>query len=282
MNRLPEERRLAVFSALVEGNSIRSTERMTGVHRDTIMRLILSLGDACGRLLNERVRNVRARHIQVDEIWTFVLKKQAHLDMFDDHHELKGDQYVFVAMDADTKLAIAHQVGKRDQTTAYYLMADLQSRLAHRIQLTTDGFQAYLDAVESAFGCEIDYAMLVKVYGENYIDNGAPSWYGPAHVLSAVATPIMGNPDQRHISTSFIERQNLTMRMQMKRFARLTIAHSKKLENLKAHCALHFAWYNFVRVHSTLRVTPAMESGLTNHPWSVSELLDATGTQRVN
>jgi IS1 family transposase len=275
MNRLPEEKRLAIISALVEGNSIRSTERMTGVHRDTILRLLVSVGDACGRFLNEHVRNIRTRRIQVDEIWTFVLKKQAHLDRYDDHHELKGDQYVFVAMDADSKLAISHYVGKRDGTGAYYLLADLESRLASRIQLTTDGFQPYIQAVEAVFGCEVDYGMLIKVYGANKIDTGGPAWYGPAHVLSAEPTPIMGEPDRRHISTSFIERQNLTMRMSMRRFTRLTNGHSKKLENLKAHVALHFAHYNFARVHSTLRVTPAMEAGLTDHPWTLAELLEA-------
>ena len=275
MNRLPEEKRLAIVSVLIEGNSIHSTERMTGVHRDTIIRLLLSVGDGCGRLLNERVRNIHTRRVQVDEIWTYVFKKQAHLDRYDDHHELKGDQYVFVAMDADSKLAVSHYVGKRDGTTAYYLLADLESRLSSRIQLTTDGFQPYIQAVESVFGCEIDYGMLVKVYGENYTDVKGPAWYGPAHVLSAEATPIMGEPDRRHISTSFIERQNLTMRMQMRRFTRLTNAASKKLENLKAHVAMHFAWYNFARVHSTLRVTPAMEAGLTDHPWTLGELLQA-------
>jgi len=275
MNRLPEEKRIAIISALVEGNSVRSTERMTGVHRDTIIRLLLSVGDRCGRLLNQHVRNIRTRRIQVDEIWTYVFKKQAHLDQFDDHHELKGDQYVFVAMDADSKLAISHYVGKRDGTSAYYLLADLESRLSSRVQLTTDGFAPYVQAVESAFGCEIDYGMLVKVYGANYTDAGGPAWYGPAHVLSAEPTPIMGDPDRRHISTSYVERQNLTMRMQMRRFTRLTNAASKKLENLKAHVAMHFAWYNFARVHSTLRVTPAMEAGLTDHPWTLGELLEA-------
>ena len=275
MNRLSDEQRSAVISALVEGASIRSTERMTGVHRDTITRLLLSVGDACGRLLNERIRNIFTRRVQVDEIWTFVFKKQAHLDRYDDHHELKGDQYVFVAMDADSKLAITHYVGKRDATGAYYLLADLGNRLSSRIQLTTDAFRPYINAVEAVFGCEIDYGQVVKVYGENGTDNGAPSWYGPAHVLSAVPTPIVGDPDRRHISTSFIERQNLTMRMQIRRFTRLTNAFSKKLANLKAHVAMHFAWYNFARVHSTLRVTPAMEAGLTDHPWTLGEIIEA-------
>jgi IS1 family transposase len=282
MNRLPEEKQLAIINALVEGNSIRSTERMTGVHRDTIMRLVLDLGDSCGRLLNERVRNVRSRRIQVDEIWTFVLKKQAHLDQFDDHHELKGDQYVFAALDADSKLVLSHYVGKRDGASAYYLMSDLQNRLANRIQLTTDGFKPFLASVEATFGCDIDYAMLVKVYAENQIDHGTPSWHGPARFLSAVPTPIMGDPDEQFISTSYIERQNLTVRMQVKRFARLTLAHSKKLQNLKCHVAMHFAWYNFVRVHSTLRVTPAMEAGLAGHPWTLAELLAEAKGRPVN
>lgn len=200
MNRLPEEKRLAVVSALVEGNSIRSTERMTSVHRDTITRLLLAVGNACGRLLNERVRHLRTRRVQVDEIWTFVFKKQAHLDSFDDHHEVKGDQYVFVAMDADSKLAISHRVGKRDGTTAYYLMADLQSRITHRVQLTADGFPPYLNAVEGSFGTDVDYAMLVKVYGgDRSSETQGPAWYGPAYVLSAEPTPIMGDPDM-HVS----------------------------------------------------------------------------------
>jgi IS1 family transposase len=274
MNTLPIEKKVSVISALVEGNSIRSTERMTQVHRDTIMRLILRVGDLCGRLLNERVRHVRARRVQVDEIWTYVFKKQAHLDQFDDHHELKGDQYVFVAIDADTKLAISHLIGKRDASTAYYLMADLQGRIANRVQLTTDGFPPYLNAVDDTFGADVDYAMLVKVYGgDRSSETSGPAWYGPAYVLSAVPTPIMGDPDFRHISTSYIERQNLTMRMQMRRFTRLTNGFSKKLENLRSHVAMHFAWYNFARVHSTLRCTPAMEAGLTDHPWSLAELL---------
>jgi IS1 family transposase len=281
MNVLPEQKRLTIVSALVEGNSIRSTERMTGVHRDTIMRLLVQVGEHCGRLLNERVRRIQSRHVQVDEIWTYVFKKQAHLDSFDDHHEVKGDQYVFVALDADTKLAISHLVGKRDSTTAYYLMADLQSRIAHRVQLTTDGFPPYLNAVEDSFGADVDYAMLVKVYGgDRSAETQGPAWYGPAYCLSAVPTPITGDPDMRHISTSFIERQNLTMRMQMRRFTRLTNGFSKKLENLRAHVAMHFAWYNFARIHSTLRCTPAMEAGLTDHPWTLAELLNASSSRQ--
>jgi IS1 family transposase len=212
--------------------------------------------------------------VQVDEIWTYVFKKQAHLDT-GDNEAVMGDQYVFVAIDADTKLVISHLVGKRDGTTAFYLIQDLQSRLVSRVQLTTDGFRPYLEAVEGNFGADVDYAMLVKVYArEKGGDEGeGPAWYGPAKVTAAIPTPIMGDPDWAHISTSYIERQNLTMRMQMRRFTRLTNAFSKKLSNLKAQVALHFAHYNFVRIHQTLRVTPMMEAGLTDHVWTIQELL---------
>ncbi len=210
--------------------------------------------------------------MQVDEIWTYCFKKDAHLDA-DDDESIMGDQYVFVAIDADSKLAISHLVGKRDAATAFYLIEDLQSRLVNRVQLTTDGFRPYLTAVEDNFGADVDYAMLVKVYGRDREESAGPAWYGSAAVVSAVPTPITGNPDWAHISTSYIERQNLTMRMAMRRFTRLTNAFSKKLDNLKAQVALHFAWYNFVRVHSSLRVTPAMEAGLTEHVWSLGELL---------
>jgi IS1 family transposase len=215
---------------------------------------------------------IKAKRVQVDEIWTYCFKKEAHLDA-DDDESVMGDQYVFVAIDADSKLAISHLVGKRDATTAFYLIQDLQGRLANRVQLTTDGFKPYLDAVEDNFGADVDYAMLVKMYGGDREGSAGPAWYGPATVVSAVPTPITGNPDWSHISTSYIERQNLTMRMQMRRFTRLTNAFSKKLSNLKAQVALHFAHYNFVRVHQTLRCTPAMEAGITDHAWTLRELL---------
>ena len=266
---------LRVVNCLVEGVSVRATERLTGIHRDTILRILQVVGDRCGWLLNERIRQVRSRRVQVDEIWTYVFKKQGHLE--DDDAEM-GDQYVFVAIDADSKLAISHLVGKRDFTTAFNLIADLKSRLANRVQLTTDGFRPYLNAIEDAFGADIDYAMLVKMYGGDGQETAGPAWYGPANVIAAMPTPIMGKPDWKHISTSYIERQNLTMRMQMRRFTRLTNAFSKKLANLKAQVALHFAYYNFCRVHRTLRVTPAMEAGLATHVWSLTELLGGRHT----
>lgn len=268
MNTLNRAEQTAVISALIEGNSIRSIERMTHIHRDTIMRLTLKVGAGCARLLDSKLRNIKANRIQVDEIWTYVFKKQARL-MSDSR--VMGDQYVFIGMDADTKLVISHLVGKRNHETTYYFCRDLSQRLTARPQITTDGFAPYIRAIEDNFGADVDYAQLVKLYG-------APStqgrdWYRPVTVIAAVPREITGNPDPRHISTSYIERQNLTMRMQMRRFTRLTNAFSKKLENLKAAISLHFAHYNFVRVHQTLRCTPAMEGGITNHIWSLDELL---------
>jgi len=178
-------------------------------------------------------------------------------------------------MDADTKLVISHLIGKRDAATAFHLSSDLKERLAYRVQLTTDGFRPYLNAVEDNFGADIDYAMLVKVYGTEEREAGAPEWYGPPRVIAAMPTPITGKPHPRYISTSYIERQNLTIRMQARRFTRLTNAFSKKLANLKAQVALHFAHYNFVRIHQTLRVTPAMQAGITEHVWELGELLTA-------
>jgi IS1 family transposase len=275
MNILPFDKQIQVVNTLVEGNSIRATARIVGVEHKTVMRVLLRVGEACGRLLNERVRRIRAKRVQVDEIWTYVFKKQAHLAAEDDGAAM-GDQYVFVAMDSDSKLVISHLVGKRDGATAFYLIQDLQSRLANRVQLTTDGFTPYLNAVEDNFGADVDYGMLVKMYAGDREESGGPAWYGPAHVVAAMPTRITGEPDWRHISTSHIERQNLTMRMQMRRFTRLTNAFSKKLLNLKAQVAIHFAHYNFVRVHSSLRVTPAMEAGITDRVWGLSELLSSS------
>jgi IS1 family transposase len=272
MNVLAQDRKLAVIAAHVEGNSIRSIERMTGVHRDTIMRLILSVGDNCARLLDERIRSVRAQRVQVDEIWTFVFKKQARLNGDGFAHPEMGDQYVFIGIDADTKLVISHLVGKRDAATAFYFIRDLKERLANRVQLTTDGFRPYLGAVEDAFGADVDYAQLVKIYGQPVREDDSRDWYKPVRVMAAIPMRVTGDPKFHHISTSYIERQNLTIRMQLRRFTRLTNGFSKKLENLKAAIALHFAHYNFVRIHQTLRITPAMAAGVTDHVWELGEL----------
>ena len=276
MNVLTQDRKLDVISALVEGCSIRSVERMTGVHRDTIMRLQVAVGQACARFLDSKIRCVRVNRIQVDEIWTFVFVKEARLNGHHDH-AVMGDQYVFIGMDADTKLVISHLIGKRDAASAFYFMQDLKNRLANRVQLTTDGFRPYLTAVEDTFGADVDYAQLVKLYGKPKDTTEDREWYTPVRVTAAIPTRIMGNPKLHYISTSYIERQNLTVRMQMRRFTRLTNGFSKKLENLKAAVALHFAHYNFVKIHQTLRVTPAMAAQLTDHLWDLPELFRDVG-----
>lgn len=271
MNILPQDKQATIIAAHVEGSSIRSMERMTGVHRDTIMRLIVRTGEGCAKLLDERVRNVQAKRIQADEIWTYVFKKQARLTS-DDHPDM-GDQYVFVGMDADTKLVISHLVGKRDAASAFYFIRDLKDRVQGRPQVTTDGFRPYITAIEDCFGADVDYAQLVKIYGQPKAPSGSRDWYAPVQVTAALPMRVTGNPYLHHISTSIVERQNLTIRMQVRRFTRLTNAYSKKLANLKAAIALHFAHYNFVRVHQTIRVTPAMAAGITDHVWELGELL---------
>ncbi len=266
---LSTEKKLAVLSAMVEGNSIRSTERMTGVHRDTIMRLVVSVGQNCAKLLDEKMQDLRCSYVQADEIWTYVGKKEKRVGVDDDAYEV-GDQYVFVAMDSETKLVPCFRVGKRNAANAWYFVRDLQERLATRVQLTTDGFRPYLDAVEDAFGANVDYAMLVKVYANA---GQADTKYSPGEIVDVRTIPVTGRPHPALISTSHIERQNLTMRMQLRRFTRLTNAFSKKLENLKAACALHFAHYNFCRVHSSLRVTPAMAADIASEVWPLDALL---------
>jgi IS1 family transposase len=273
MNTLTSEKQTAIIHNLIEGLSIRSTERLTGVHRDTIMRLLVRVGEGCTKLLDERIRNVQSKSVQCDEIWTYVFKKQARI-LANEIRAGIGDHYVFIGLDADTKLVISYLVGKRDGASAYYFMRDLHERLATRVQLTTDGFAPYVSAVDDTFGTEVDYAQLVKIYGQPQAQSSqSRNWYEPVRVIGAIPTAVMGRPRMAAVSTSYIERQNLTMRMQMRRFTRLTNGYSKKLENLKASIALHFAHYNFVRIHQTLRVTPAMAAGITDRVWELGELL---------
>jgi IS1 family transposase len=272
MNVLKPERQLAVIATLVEGNSVRSTERLTGVHRDTILRLVVRVGENCQRVMAERMRGVRCDKLQVDEVWTFCRKKQARLSYDERNVPDLGDQYVFIAVDADTKLVPHFDVGKRNMATAYRFIDTLKARLVEaRFQLTTDGFVPYIGAVERAWGADSpDFGQLVKSFGA--LPPG-PARYAPAKIIDAVPTVIYGNPDPAFISTSYVERQNLTVRMACRRFTRLTNAFSKKLDNLKAALALHFAWYNFVRIHRTLRVTPAMAAGITDRIWDLEELI---------
>jgi len=270
VNVLRMEKRLAVVTALVEGNSIRSTERMTGVHRDTIMRVLVDVGENCRALMDQKMRNLSCRNVEVDEVWTFVRKKQLRLRAAEKLDRTIGDQYTFVAIDADTKLIPCFEVGKRDGETTERFISGLQGRLARRIQLTADGFGPYVEAVEHAWGANVDFAQLVKVYEA---ENPGPGRYSPPKVQEVVSTVINGNPDPARVCTSYVERQNLTIRMACRRFTRLTNAFSKKLDNLKAVLALHFAYYNFVRVHRTLRVTPAMAAGVSDRVWRLGEVI---------
>jgi len=271
MYTLATEKKLAVIASLLEGNSVRSTERMTGVHRDTICRLLVETGDNCAGLLGSHIRNVRAKYVQADEIWCYVGKKDKHVRV-DDPPEY-GNQWVFVAMDADTKLVPSYVVGKRTRETTYAFLLDLQKRLVDaRFQLTTDGFHFYERAVEDTFGGTVDFAQLIKLFGD-IGQHDSESRYSPPRIMEVISKIRDGRPDPAHICTSHVERQNLTMRMCMRRFTRLTNAFSKKLTNLKAACALHFAHYNFCRVHSSLRVTPAMAAGIASEVWSLDRLL---------
>ncbi len=249
---------------------------MTGVAKDTVLKLLVSIGRACEEYQMRTLRHLPCKRIQCDEIWSFCYAKQKNVPADKQGQFGYGDVWTWTAMCADTKLVPSWRIGTRGAGTAYEFMHDLAERLAHRVQLTTDGHRVYVDAVESAFGSEIDYAMLVKLYGSDREESEAR--YSPAECIGCRAIPISGNPKVKHISTSFVERQNLTMRMNMRRFTRLTNAFSKKVENHAAAVALHYMYYNFCRVHQTLRVTPAMEAGITDHVWSLEEvarLLDA-------
>jgi IS1 family transposase len=272
MNRLSVARRAQIIGCLVEGNSIRSTERMTNAHRDTIMRLMVEVGTGCAALANDQMRNLECRRIQCDEIWTFCRMKQAHIPRFADRTKI-GDQWTFVPIDPDTKLIPAYRVGKRTRENAVAFMTDLSERLSNRVQISSDSLRSYVDAVERAFGADVDYGQIVKFYDAEPI---GPGRYAPPHVTGAERTVVAGSPDQTHISTSHVERQNLTMRMSMRRFTRLTNAFSKKFENLQAAVALHFAHYNLVRLHKTLRITPAMAANVTDRVRSLEELVERT------
>lgn len=272
MNRLSLARRTQIINCLVEGNSIRSTERMTDTHRDTVMRLLVQVGEGSAKLMDEEMRDLSCRRVQVDEIWSYVQKKQRQITPADDRSRV-GDMWTFVAIDADTKLVPAYRVGKRTRPHAVAFMADLSDRLANRVQLSSDALSTYVDAVERAFGADVDYGQAVKFYEAEPI---GPGRYSPPRVVRSERTVIAGSPDAAHISTSLIERQNLTMRMSMRRFTRLTNGFSKKVENMRAAVSLHFAHYNFVRVHRTLRVTPAMAAGVSGTLWSLEELVDRT------
>lgn len=275
MNKLSTVKRVAVVAALVEGNSIRATARMTNVSKPTILKLLAQLGDVCTQHHDAAVRNLRTKRVECDEIWQFCYAKAKNVP--EDKRDTFGfgDVWTWTALDADSKLIVSWLVGGRDAGSAFAFMSDVAARIKTRIQLTTDGHKVYLNAVEDAFGADVDYAMLTKVYGATQENE---TRYSPAKILSSTTEVIKGDPNPRFISTSYVERQNLTMHMGMRRFTRLTNGFSKKIANHEAAVALHFMYYNFCRVHQTLRVTPAMEAGIADHVWSLVEivrLLDA-------
>ncbi len=269
MNRLNGEERTKVVAALVEGNSIRSTSRMTGVARNTVTSLLLDMAEACAANHDRCVRNVRVRRLQCDEIWAFVGAKKKNVTP-EQEQAGWGDIWTWTAIDADTKLCVSYYVGDRGKYSAYNFMCDAANRIVGRPQITTDAHRPYLQAIEDAFGTEVDYAQLHKIFGAPTPD---ASRYSPATCIGCDMKTVMGDPDPKHVSTSFVERQNLSMRMGIRRFTRLTNAFSKKVENHAASVVLWFGYYNFCRVHQTLRVTPAMEAGLADHVWEISELV---------
>ena len=277
MNQLDAYKQVQVLSALCEGNSIRSICRMFNVGKNTVARLLLNAGMACAEYQDKALRNLPCKRIQCDEIWSFVGAKDKNVPTEKQGKFGFGSVWTWTALDADSKLMCSWMVGTRDGRAAYDFMQDLAGRLSHRVQLTTDGHKPYLEAVENTFGSNIDYAMLIKMYGET---QEAEKRYSPAQCLGAKKEEITGNPDPRHISTSYVERQNLTMRMHMRRFTRLTNGFSKKLENHVAAISLHFMYYNFVRTHQTLRMTPAMAAGIVSSPWEVSDIVKLLDGER--
>lgn len=269
MNILSTEKRIAIVKALVDGCSIRATVRMTGAGKNTIARLLASLGEACAGLHDSNVRGLACKRVQCDEIWCFCYAKEKNVPAEFRGQPGYGDIWTWVALDSDTKLIVSWHVGQRTLEDARAFMDDLAGRVTSIADLTTDGFSAYPPAVQEAFGAFVSYAQVIKHYGH---DASEPeSRYSPAKCTGVTVNCINGNPDKP--STSHVERQNLTMRMSMRRFTRLTNAHSKKAENHVHAVALHAAYYNFCRIHATLRVTPAMAAGLTDHLWSVEELI---------
>ena len=270
-NVLHRSQQVAVVNALVEGCSIRSTERMTGVNRETIGTLLVRVGDGCASLLDETMRDLPCARLELDELWAFVGKKQRHVSSSDDASRM-GDTWTYVAVDAETKLVPSFLVGKRDSATTRAFVADVAARLRTRVQISTDGLRTYIQAIDDSFGGAVDYAQVVKSYEGEPI---GPGRYSPPKVTGVEKTPIFGAPVEELVSTSYVERQNLTVRMGVRRYTRLTNGFSKKLENHVAATALHFAHYNFVRRHQTLRVTPAMAAGVSSTMWSTDDLLAA-------
>ncbi len=272
MNKLSNERKIQILKMLVEGMSIRSVERITGTHRDTIIRLMVRIGKGCEKLLEDNMKGFHSKYLQADEIWAYVGKKERKLTRKEKKSRVLGDQYVFVALDAETKLIPLYTIGKRSMDSTNYFIGKLKHVLRGngRIQLTTDSYGAYENAIEQTFGMDIDYAQQTKTYRAEIAGAGR---YSPPRISDVLSRIVQGTPDVEHISTSLVERHNLTMRMNMRRLTRLTNAFSKKLDNLKASVALYFAHYNFMRIHQSLRMTPAMEAGIAERIWDWNDIL---------
>jgi IS1 family transposase len=272
MNKLPLETRVQILSMLCEGSSMRSISRVADVSINTVSKLLIDAGRACAAFHDEKVRGVKARRVQVDEIWTFTAAKQANVQKMKQPVENAGDTWTWTAIEADTKLLITWLVGGRDGEYAVAFVEDLKERLANRVQLSSDGHRAYFDAVEDTFGADVDYAQVIKIFGPAKTVLGR---YSPPACTGCRKDTLMGSPDPKHISTSYVERQNLTMRMQMRRFTRLTNAFSKKFENHMHMVALYTVWYNYVKQHKSLKgISPAMASGLSDTLWSMNELAE--------
>jgi len=268
MNRLPIDKRAQIIQLLVEGSGLRAVSRIGDVSINTVTKLLLDVASAAYTYHDAVVREVRCKRIQCDEIWCFVGAKQKNATP-DQRLEGCGDTWTWTAIDADTKLCVSYLVGGRDGWWANEFMQDIASRIRGRVQLTTDGHKAYLEAVENAFGADIDFATLQKIYGAS---DEPEKQYSPAKCIGCEMKTVLGDPDSKHVRTSYVERQNLTMRMSLRRFTRLTNAFSKKVENHAAAVALHFIHYNFARIHKTLRITPAMAAGISDHVWSYEEI----------
>jgi IS1 family transposase len=269
-NVLNIDKKIAVIGALAEGSSIRSIERITGVHRDTIMRLGVKVGQGCTAFMDTKMRNLSCKRLEMDEIWGFVGKKERHVKQGDSMEV--GSVWTFCAIDSDTKLVPAFKVGHRDPATTQAFVKDVAGRMANRVQVSTDGLRAYVAAMDKAFGMGVDYAQIIKIYGNEPIENRR---YSPSGVISSQKLIYTGNPEPDLISTSYVERLNATTRLHMRRLTRLTLAFSKKHENFVAAVGLHFAYYNFVKRHNTLRTTPAVAAGVADTIWSIGELLEA-------
>lgn len=269
MNKLSTQKRTQIIGLLVEGNSMRATSRLADCSINTVSKLLVDVGYACQFYQAQVIKSVKSKRVQVDEVWSFCYSKEKNVAPADKGILGHGDVYTWTAIDADTKLAISWLVGHRDLESAEVFIGDLASRLADRIQLTSDGWKPYVPAIDKIFGGALDYAMLVKIYGE---DSTSQKRYSPAPFVKAEKRRISGNPDIKEVSTSYVERQNLTMRMGMRRFTRLTNGFSKKIENLEHAVALHFMYYNFCRIHKTLKTTPALESGITDKLWNIEDI----------